>query len=266
VIGSAAGTSATSLLLTVLGEFVLPSGGEAWTASLVGGLGELGVEEKNARQALARSGAQGVIAPERHGRRTRWRLTTAGRHLLETGAERIYHFGEPHRWDGRWLVLALEVPDQPRQLRAKVRRQLEFAGFGFVRPDLAIAPDAGRAKAAHDVLGELGVTDVLTFVATPGEDLPVDELVGRAWQLDALAASYRRFVATFAGERPSSDRDAFVALTRLVHDWRRFPFLDPELPAELLPDAWPGFAAKRTFDEQRSRWRAPAQRHFAEAA
>lgn len=266
MIGPVTGTSARSLLLTVLGEFVLPSGGEVWTASLVGGLGKLGVEEKNARQALARLGAQGIIAPERHGRRTRWQLTTSGRHLLETGAERIYHFGEPHGWDGRWLVLALEVPDQPRQLRVKVRRQLEFAGFGFVRPDLAIAPDVGRSKAAHDVLDGLGVTDVLTLVVVPDDDLPVDELVGRAWQLDALAASYRRFVARFADERPISDRAAFVALTRLVHEWRRFPFLDPELPADLLPDGWPGFAAKRTFDEQRSRWRGAAQRHFDEEA
>jgi phenylacetic acid degradation operon negative regulatory protein len=262
VIGVVTGASAKSVLLTVLGEFVLPAGGEAWTVSLVDRLGELGIEEKNARQALARLGAQQVVEPERHGRRTRWSLTDEGRQLLESGAERIYRFGAPHPWDGRWLVLSVEVPDRPRQLRVRVRRQLEFAGFGFVRHDLAVAPGVERADAARTVLADHGVADALTFVATPVGELAMDELVGRAWQLDELATSYRRFVAAFARVRPTRGVEAFVALTRLVHAWRRFPFLDPELPAQLLPADWPGFVAKRTFDDQRSRWRDPARRHF----
>ena len=36
--------SAASLLLTILGEFVLPAGEPVWTSALVRLLGELGVE------------------------------------------------------------------------------------------------------------------------------------------------------------------------------------------------------------------------------
>src|SRR5947207_14682022 len=48
--------TARGLLLTVLGEFVLPAGAAAPTSAFIDLLGRLAVEEKAARQALARSG------------------------------------------------------------------------------------------------------------------------------------------------------------------------------------------------------------------
>ncbi len=50
---------AKALLLTVFGEFVLPSGGAVWTSSLIAAGEALGIGEKNARQAIARIGDQG---------------------------------------------------------------------------------------------------------------------------------------------------------------------------------------------------------------
>ena len=70
--------SARSLLMTVLGEFVLPRDKPVWTSVLVDVLGILNVEEKSARQALARSAAEGWVVSERMGRRVRWSLTPPG--------------------------------------------------------------------------------------------------------------------------------------------------------------------------------------------
>ena len=66
--------SARGLLFTVLGEFVLPTGGSAWTSTFIEVFGRLGVEEKAARQALMRSAADGWLTSQRQGRRTVWRL------------------------------------------------------------------------------------------------------------------------------------------------------------------------------------------------
>src|SRR5262245_6364456 len=74
--------SARSLLLTVLGEFSLPSARPVWTSALVGVMAGPGVEEKAARQALAGTAADGWIEPLRDGRRVRWDLTAPGRRLL----------------------------------------------------------------------------------------------------------------------------------------------------------------------------------------
>jgi phenylacetic acid degradation operon negative regulatory protein len=128
-------TSARSLLITVLGEFVLPRGRPVWTWVLVDTLAGFGVTEKPARQALARATAEGLLEPERVGRRTRWELTPAARRLLREGARRIYEFGRSERpWDGRWLLL-VSVPAAKRDLRHRLRTRLSWAGFG--------SPEAG---------------------------------------------------------------------------------------------------------------------------
>ena len=89
----AAGTdSARSVLFTVLGELVLPTGGEAWTSAFIDVFGRLGVEEKAARQALMRTAADNWLSSERVGRRTVWRLTPAAERLLQDGTERIFGF------------------------------------------------------------------------------------------------------------------------------------------------------------------------------
>ncbi|MDQ3787190.1 MAG: PaaX family transcriptional regulator, partial [Actinomycetota bacterium] len=69
------GGSARSLLTTLLGEYVLPSDAPVWTSTLVDVLALFDVEEKAARQALARTAAEGWLRSDRVGRRVRWSLT-----------------------------------------------------------------------------------------------------------------------------------------------------------------------------------------------
>jgi hypothetical protein len=61
----------------LLGEFVLPGGGTAWTSAVLASFARLGIEEKTTRQALMRTAASGWLGPEKVGRRTRWRLTAS---------------------------------------------------------------------------------------------------------------------------------------------------------------------------------------------
>jgi phenylacetic acid degradation operon negative regulatory protein len=50
--------------------------------------------------------------------------------------------------------------------------------------------------------------------------------------------------------------------TLLVHAWRKFPFLDPDLPAELLPSDWPRRRAHELFTGRHAAWAGPAQEWF----
>jgi phenylacetic acid degradation operon negative regulatory protein len=49
--------------------------------------------------------------------------------------------------------------------------------------------------------------------------------------------------------------------TLLVHAWRKFPFLDPDLPLELLPARWPRRRAHGLFAARHAAW-SPAARTF----
>lgn len=251
-----AGTSGKALLLTLLGEYVLPHQGSAWTSTIVSSLGMLDVEERNARQALARLADDDVVRSAKIGRRSQWHLTAHGRELLTIGTERIYAFGaggEP--WDGRWLVVYCSVPEEQRAKRHQLRSQLSFAGFGFLGPGIAISPHLERETLANNVLKALGlVPGSIVLRAEPGELVSAGELLERAWDLGGLASFYNDFVKAFARRSPRSDEGRFVALTELVHAWRHFPFVDPEIPRELLPRHWPGRRAKDLFDRCHATW------------
>jgi phenylacetic acid degradation operon negative regulatory protein len=258
------GSSAKALLLTVLGEFVLPHGGSAWTSTLVRALGAAGVEERNARQATARLADQGLLRSERQGRRVRWRLTDDGYRLLTVGTERIYGFGTGDApWDGRWLVVLSSIPEEQRAKRHQLRSQLAFAGFGFLGPGSALSPHLDREDAANAVLKELGLLPgAVVLRAESGELVDDHELLRRAWDLDGLAAAYEQFIDDFDRQAPTTDEACFAAVAQLVHAWRRFPFVDPEIPRQLLPDGWVGARAKRLFDARHAAWSSGAQRWY----
>lgn len=259
-------TSARSLLLTVLGELVLPSNAPAWTAALVAVLGGLGVEEKAARQALARTAADGLIAAQRDGRRVRWRLTDSGRHLLTDGAQRIYTFARPQpAWDGRWLVLAVTVPERERRLRDRLRTRMAWAGFGSPAAYLWVSPNTHREAEAKQILGDLGLLDsALSFTGPLGAIGTEQTIVDEAWNLRELAGHYDDFLAEFAGRRPATADETLRTQIRLVHQWRRFPFLDPQLPRELLPADWIGHRAGAVFRQLHDFWHERAQRRWRE--
>jgi phenylacetic acid degradation operon negative regulatory protein len=254
--------------MTVLGEFALPRGTAVWTATLVDVLALLGVEEKSARQALARTAAEGWLASQRHGRRVQWSLTPPGRRLLSAGASRIYAFGSEERpWDKRWLVLLVTVPEAKRDLRHRLRTRLAWAGFGSLAAGVWVSPDTSREAEARQILTDLGLAEQsMSFAATYGSIGHPAAVARQAWELDAVAARYDAFIGRFAGLRPAAGDETLAAQTLLVHEWRRFPFLDPGLPRELLPARWSGLAAARLFHGRHAEWRPAAQQRWAERA
>jgi phenylacetic acid degradation operon negative regulatory protein len=60
------------------------------------------------------------------------------------------------------------------------------------------------------------------------------------------------------------DEVVFAARLRLVHEWRKFLFRDPGLPAELLPAPWAGHEAAEVFNKQSARLLPPASRFVEE--
>ena len=253
--------SARSLLLTVLGEFVLPDGRPVWTATLIDLLADLDVAEKAARQAIMRTADSGWIQPSRIGRETRWSLTEAGTELLREGTERIYSFAAESRpWDGRWLVLTVAVPENNRALRQRLRTQLGWAGLGSPSPGVWVTPRVHREDRARKVLEDLRLLEgSWSFVSTGGAVGDGRSLARAAWDLDEVERRYEDFLELVSRRRPRTDRQALIAQVRLVQEWRRVPLLDPGLPKELLPPRWTGNRAAEVFRERHASW-APRAR------
>jgi phenylacetic acid degradation operon negative regulatory protein len=262
----AGAASARSFLITILGEFALHSREPVWTGSVVAALGMLGVEEKAARQALARTAAEGLLDAERLGRRTRWSLSERGRSLLEEGAERIYGFmRQQRRWDGNWLLLSITVPDSQRQLRHRLRTRLTWAGMGSAAPGLWVSPDQHVIHRVEKIISDLGVEDnAMSWIGASGSIGDPQHVVRAAWQLQTVEAAYAEFIDAFSARSPMTAAETMTAQIELVQAWRRFPFIDPALPLELLDRRWPGPEAATTFHRCHDLWHRQAQASWRE--
>jgi phenylacetic acid degradation operon negative regulatory protein len=254
------GASARSMLLTLLGEFVLPTGGWAWTATVIEAMSTLGIEAATTRQALARTAAAGLLTSERDGRRSRWRLTPAAVRLLTEGTQRIYDFGRSGpEWDGRWLLVLTTVPETNRHLRYRLRTRLAWYGLAPLAGGVWVSPWPDREPGVLAALDELDLrAGAASFLGVPGGVGAIEARVAEIWHLDVLEAQYRAFIETARETGPGDDGEVFAALLGLVHDWRHFPSADPGLPDRLLPPSWPGRAAAEVFHTHHARWAGPA--------
>jgi phenylacetic acid degradation operon negative regulatory protein len=249
------------MLFTLLGEFVLPGGGTAWTSAVLAAFARLGVAEKATRQALMRTSNAGWLSAQKIGRRTRWQLTPAANRLFTDGTKRIYELGHAVTWDGQWVLVQVRIPEADRRTRHVVRTRLSWAGFGSLGPGLWISPHASREAEAVKVLKDAGVaSDAHVFLARRTGLSDTSDMLAAAWDLPAIEAEYEQFVADFRA--PGLPADPLLRQLELVHAWRRFPALDPSLPRELLPPRWTGLQAAGLFADLHQRWAADAQREW----
>ena len=160
--------AARSLLLTVLGEYVLPRPGGVWQETLVAALASLGYSQQAARQALSRSTREGWLESRRRGRRTRMTLTEPTAELLRSGAARIYSFGDPWEWDGRWLLVVLRVPEERREVRHQLRSRLAWAGLGSLGGGVWLTPHVEREGELAAAINDEPAAGASSFRAQSG--------------------------------------------------------------------------------------------------
>jgi phenylacetic acid degradation operon negative regulatory protein len=254
--------AARSLLLTVLGEYVLPRPDGVWQETLVAALSSVGYTQQAARQALARSTREGWLQTRRHGRRTRMTLTAPTAELLRSGAQRIYSFGDRWEWDGRLLLVVLRVPEERRSVRHQLRSRLAWAGLGSLGGGVWLTPHVEREDELATAINGEPAADASSFQAQSGSIGDPRQLVGAAWNLERVSGQYRAFIEDFGRVRASTPEACFRQQTLLVHAWRKFPFLDPDLPVELLPARWPRERAHALFVDRHARWQTGSGAYF----
>jgi phenylacetic acid degradation operon negative regulatory protein len=258
--------SARSLLLTIMGELVGRNGPPVWTIALLHVLTGLGLEEQTARQAIARGASAGWIVGEKLGREVRWQLTDAGAELIEDvrkRAESLHTVADA--WDGNCLILMISIPQQQKTVRKRVYNALKWAGFGNPMPGCWASPHVDRAEEVMRVVQDLGLADsTIGFIGrTWTVGLSDDEIVHRAWDLNHVATRYGQLITAFTDLEPTPGDDLLLTYLTLVHEWQEFPYMDPQLPRDLLPN-WIGWKATELFLHLRDSWEPLAHERWRE--
>jgi phenylacetic acid degradation operon negative regulatory protein len=153
-------------------------------------------------------------------------------------------------------MLTYTVAESRREGRDGLRKDLTVLGWAPLSASTWLSPNdalegARNAAESNDVLENVDL-----FVGEYRGPHTDRELLERCWDLPAIAEQYREFITRYEprlqNERAHHalrDDEAFVERMWLVHDYRKFTYVDPGLPSTLLPAHWPGTAAAALFRE-----------------
>ncbi|MBL0386536.1 phenylacetic acid degradation operon negative regulatory protein PaaX [Tumebacillus sp. ITR2] len=259
-----------SMLFTIYGEYLRHTSNEIWIGSLTRLLGEFGMTEQAVRAAISRMQRQGWLTSRKVGNRSFYSMSPRGQKRLDEAAERIYPRHEGKGWQGKWCMISYNIPEDRRHLRDQFRKELTYLGFGLLTNSTWFSPNDLTDKVreiteTYEITGHVEIFTAEHF----GWSEP-RQLVEKCWDLESINASYRSFIDTYRphfealraqGDLP--DNRCFVEKTQLVHQYRKFLFIDPDLPQELLPDLWLGQEADELFSEFYG-WLHPGATRFFE--
>ena len=262
--------SARSVLVTVLGDSVLPVTKTLWLSSLFELAAPFGFSERLVRTSMYRLVSEGWVSNERVGRRSRYSMTLLAVRESEDADRRIYG-PQSGTWDGSWTFAVVDTPDMPTPERDRVTRHLRWHGFVALGRGLLASPSTTVAS-----LREL-LHLVEPAVAVPIGRAELDDLdrlvdVGYfadAFRTDDTQQAYQVFLTRY---EPWLSRDpasvapthAYGLRTMLVHEFRRIRLRAPDVPAALLPPDWIGNDAYRLAADLYQRLSPPAARALGE--
>jgi phenylacetic acid degradation operon negative regulatory protein len=259
-------------MLTLYGDYVLHKGGEIGIGSLVRLLGNFGLSEQAIRSAVSRMCRSGLLKAKRINRKSYYSLTSEGHSLLAEGAQRIFQRKESH-WDGNWNIVTYSIPERLRQARDRLRLELGWMGYGPLSEATWISP-YDLTREVKNLLRRLNIEEyVHIFNAQHQGSTDPKKIVARCWDLGKIHQMYADFLAEYrpklaghqkrlrAGEtiEPS---ECFVARFNLIHEYRKLPFFDPDLPLELLPENWLRPQAAALFNEYHDSLTEKANEYF----
>ena len=204
---------------------------------------------------------KGWLKSQRVSRYSFYSLTPKCIELLEEGAQRIY---QPRNdpWDGRWHLLTYSVPESKRHLRRKLRRRLLWLGFGNLNHATWISP-RGLRRQVEEIVTALDLHPYVEFFNGEHRGYSTDEeIVANCWNLKRLNRYYADFIdryepmnlehrAKLKAGRAVDQQECFINRFMLTHEYRLSPYLDPNLPLELLPGDWLGGKATALFQDYR---------------
>ncbi|MBA0124249.1 PaaX family transcriptional regulator [Haloechinothrix sp. YIM 98757] len=252
-----------SIVFDLFGDYIRYRGGAARLRSISALLDCFGVGDSTVRVVMARLCKEGWFDAHKSGRETVYALNSDSLRMLNEGRDRIFNpVREP--WDGQWHMVIYSVPEAERSIRDQVRKELAWLGFGALASSTYISPHDRLRQISEHFANEPSVRLDLLTCQSGGVDTD-REMAARCWDLESLNADYTEFLTTYEPRLGQYRRgsltpmEALVERTQLIYDYRKFPFRDPDLPLELLPQRWVGRRAHDVFIEAHDLLQEPAE-------
>ncbi len=260
------------VMLTVYGDYLLSRGGEIGIGSLIKLLETLGLSQQAVRSAVSRMRRAGLLQARQVNRKSYYSLTEDGHNLLTKGAQRIFHRKNTN-WDGTWSIVAYSIPEEKREARDTLRIELNWMGYGALVDATWISP-YDLTNEVNDLVGRLQIKQyVQIFQAKHHGSTDPKKIVSLGWDLSRIHKKYASFIEKYQPKLEDHLRrlqigevvepsECFAERFYLIHEYRRLPFFDPDLPMELLPKNWLRPTAAALFHQYHDQLADKANEYF----
>jgi phenylacetic acid degradation operon negative regulatory protein len=261
-----------SAMLTLYGDYVRHRGGEIGIGSLIELLSNFGLSENSIRSAVSRMCRAGILKVRRNKSRSYYSLSEDGLALMHKGERRIFE-RKRSVWDGLWNLVVYYIPEENREYRDRLRRELAWMGFGPLTTATWISPH-DLTDEVTELAEKLGITSYIQIFQTRLKNSSdPSSIVERCWDLKKIHTRYSAFIKEYRkrmekfGARIMNSEDIesseyFVERFSLMDDYRRLPYLDPDLPEVLLPENWLRREAIELFQQYHEMLTDKANQYF----
>ena len=177
----------------------------------------------------------------RSGKRV-YRLTELGRLAALSGRDPEREWARS--WDGIWRMVLFDVPESERRVRGSMRQVLIRLRFGCLQRSAWISPHPMTeiANELRKIKADAASLVLMEGHCCAGES--PQEMTRKAWNFENINHAWQR-LATHLDNAPTASDKLFP--TQLAEwsetefsYWKECAAIDPFLPAELLPDDYPG--------------------------
>jgi len=153
-------------------------------------------------------------------------------------------------WDGKWRILSYEIPEQRRELRDKLRREVAGWGLGPWHRSFWLTPHPIIENLKNLVSGKDEEKYIQAFESDHSFGNQ-EVLIEKVWGKTALDKKYRELfkkwhlILSQDGEKPEKLKNVIKEYVVLLRE-------DPGLPKHLIGENWIGFEAFNIFKEIRN--------------
>lgn len=177
-----------------------------------------------------------------------YRLTKKG--LAELCLEFPFFRFLKEEWDGKWRIISYEIPEKKRELRDRLRREMQGWGLGPWHRSFWLTP--------HPILPTLKLLTAQKEEEKYIQAFEADHtfgdrefLIEKVWAKSNLDKSYRELFKKWH-EILSSDAEKVTKLKNVIGEYVELLRQDPGLPKELIGESWIGFEGWNIFKEIKS--------------
>lgn len=153
-------------------------------------------------------------------------------------------------WDGKWRIISYEIPEQKREIRDRLRREMQGWGLGPWHRSFWLTPHP-IIPILKDLVSQKEEEKYIQAFESDHIFGDRDILIEKVWGKSNLDHSYRDLFKKWH-DILSSGEEKTEKFKKVVAEYIVLLRQDPGLPKDLIGESWIGFEGYNIFKEIKS--------------